>query len=172
MENPGAQRPSQIPAESVSRARVTPPKPRRSGLRIVVGVIVVLRLLALGGFLAKHHSGAAPASGGPPGQRGAGAGGPVPVVPGTVTKKDVPIFLDGLGTVQAFNTVTIRARVDGQVQKIAFVEGRDVHAGDLLAQIDPAPFQAQLDQNVAKQAQDQAQLTVARVTLQRDATLL
>ena len=139
---------------------------------MVLGVVVVLGLLALGGFWAKHHSGAAPASGGPPGQRGAGAGGPVPVVPGTVTKKDVPIFLDGLGTVQAFNTVTIRARVDGEVQKIAFAEGQDVHAGDLLAQIDPAPFQAQLDQNVAKQAQDQAQLTAARVTLQRDATLL
>jgi multidrug efflux system membrane fusion protein len=99
-------------------------------------------------------------------------GGPVPVVPGTVSKKDVPLFLDGLGTVQAFNTVTIRARVDGQIEKIAFLEGQDVHTGDLLARIDPAPFQAALDQSVAKQAQDQAQLTVARITLQRDEKLL
>src|SRR5437879_2767521 len=67
--------------------------------------------------------------------------GPVPVVAGTVARKDVPIYLDGLGTVQAFNTVAVHARVDGQLQKVAFVEGQDVHAGDVLAQIDPAPFQ-------------------------------
>jgi multidrug efflux system membrane fusion protein len=96
----------------------------------------------------------------------------VPVVAGRVEKKDVPLYLEGLGTVQAFNPVLVRSRVDGQVQRIAFVEGQDVHAGDLLAQIDPAPFQAQLDQNVAKKAQDQAQLTIARLTLTRDADLL
>jgi multidrug efflux system membrane fusion protein len=98
--------------------------------------------------------------------------GPVPVIAGIVTQKDVPIYLDGLGTVQAFNTVMVRVRVDGQVQKIAFTEGQDVREGDLLAQIDPAPFQAQLDQALARQAQDQAQLTVARITLERDAKLL
>ena len=97
---------------------------------------------------------------------------PVPVVPGVVEQKDVPIFLDGLGTVQAFNTVTVHSRVDGQVVKIAFVEGQEVHAGDVLAQIDPAPFQAQLDQNVAKKAQDEAQLAIARLTLERDKELL
>jgi len=97
---------------------------------------------------------------------------PVPVVAGIVEKKDVPIFLEGLGTVQAFNTVTVRSRVDGQVVRIAFVEGQDVHPGDLLAQIDPAPFQAQLDQSLAKKAQDEAELSVARITLKRDADLL
>jgi len=97
---------------------------------------------------------------------------PVPIVPGTVEEKDVPIYLDGLGTVQAFNTVTIHSRVDGQIIKVAFVEGQDVHVGDLLAQIDPAPFQAQLDQSVAKKAQDEAQLTVARLNLARDKELL
>lgn len=96
----------------------------------------------------------------------------VPVVAGTVEQKDVPIYLDGLGTVQAFNTVTIRSRVDGQVERIAFQEGQDVRAGDLLAQIDPAPFQAQLDQNVAKKAADEAQLSVARINFARDADLL
>ena len=65
---------------------------------------------------------------------------PVPVVAGTVAQKDVPIYLGGIGTVQAFNTVTVRARVDGQVEKIAFTEGQDVRAGDLLAQIDPDPL--------------------------------
>jgi multidrug efflux system membrane fusion protein len=97
---------------------------------------------------------------------------PVPIVPGTVEKKDVPIYLDGLGTVQAFNTVMVRSRVDGQVQQIAFVEGQDVKAGDLLAKIDPAPFQAVLDQNTAKKAQDEAQLAIAKLTLKRDADLL
>ncbi len=96
----------------------------------------------------------------------------VPVVAGTVETKDVPIYLDGLGTVQAFNTVLVRSRVDGQLEKIAFDEGQEVRAGDLLAQIDPAPFQAQVDQNVAKKAADEAQLSVARLNLQRAADLL
>jgi multidrug efflux system membrane fusion protein len=96
---------------------------------------------------------------------------PVPVVPGTVVQKDVPIYLDGLGTVQALNTVTVRARVDGQLEKIAFVEGQDVKAGDLLAVIDPAPFHASLEQAQAKQNQDQAQLSNARLDLTRDVDL-
>lgn len=97
---------------------------------------------------------------------------PVPVVAGTVQQKEVPVYLDGLGTVQAFNTVTIHSRVDGQILKVAFTEGQDVHVGDLLAQIDPAPFQAQLDQSIAKKAQDEAQLAIARLTLTRDKELL
>jgi multidrug efflux system membrane fusion protein len=97
---------------------------------------------------------------------------PVPIIPGVVQQKDVPIYLDGLGTVQAFNTVTVRTRVDGQIIKVAFLEGQDVHAGDVLVQIDPAPFQAQLDQNIAKKAQDEAQLAIAKLTLTRDKELL
>lgn len=97
---------------------------------------------------------------------------PVPVVAGNVERKDVPIFLEGLGTVQAFNTVTVRTRVDGQIIHIRFIEGQDVHKGDLLAEIDPAPYQAVLDQNTAKKAQDEAQLTVAQITLKRDEQLL
>jgi multidrug efflux system membrane fusion protein len=97
---------------------------------------------------------------------------PVPVLPGVVEQKDVPIYLDGLGTVQAFNAVMVRSRVDGQLQKVAFVEGQDVRAGDVLAQIDPGPFQAQLDQNLAKKAQDEAQLAIARLTLTRNKELL
>jgi len=106
------------------------------------------------------------------GERGGMAGLPVPIVPGVVAQQDVPIYLDGLGTVQAFNTVTVRSRVDGQVVRIAFTEGQEVKAGELLAQIDPAPFQAQLDQNVAKKAQDEAQLAIARLTLNRNGELL
>jgi multidrug efflux system membrane fusion protein len=104
--------------------------------------------------------------------KGAGAAGPVPVTVSTVARKDVPIYLDGLGTVQAFNTVTVRARVDGQLEKVAFTEGQDVHAGDLLARIDPKPFQTLLDQAKAKKAQDEAQLANARVQTKRDADLL
>ncbi len=96
---------------------------------------------------------------------------PVPVVAGQVGRKDVSIFLDGLGTVQAFNTVTIRARIDGQLEKVAFTEGQDVHAGDLLVHIDPMPFQAQLAQAVAKKGQDEAQLANARVDLKREVDL-
>ncbi len=96
----------------------------------------------------------------------------VPVVEGVVSTRDVPIYLDGLGTVQAFNTVTIHTRVDGQLIKVAFTEGQDIKAGDLLAQIDPAPYRAAFDQTVAKKAQDEAQFANARVDLQRYADLL
>jgi multidrug efflux system membrane fusion protein len=84
---------------------------------------------------------------------------------------DYPVFIDGLGQVQAENTVTVRTRVDGQIVKIAFAEGQMVGAGDLLAQVDPRPFQAALDQAKAKQAQDQATLANARLDLQRYSTL-
>ncbi len=117
---------------------------------------------------AGSQGGGGPAAGSRPG----GANFPVPIVAGAVEKKDVPIYLDGLGTVQAFNTVTVRSRVDGQVERIAFVEGQEVRVGDLLAQIDPAPFQAQVDQAVAKKAQDTAQLAIAKLTLARNAELL
>ena len=97
---------------------------------------------------------------------------PVPVVIGTVQRRDVPIYLDGIGTVQAFNTVTVRARIDGQIEQIAFKEGQDVKQGDLLAVIDPGPYQAAYDQAVAKKAQDEAQLANARQVFQRNSELL
>jgi multidrug efflux system membrane fusion protein len=91
----------------------------------------------------------------------------VPVDTATATRQDVPITLTGLGTVQALNTVTVTARVDGQIEKIAFTEGQDVKAGDLLAQIDPRPFQAALDQATARKAQDIATLQNAELDLKR-----
>ena len=84
-----------------------------------------------------------------------------------VTHADVPIYLTGLGTVQAFYTVTVTARVDGELQKIAFTEGQTVHKGDLLAQIDPRPNQAAYDQAVATKAKDAAQLMNAKRDLER-----
>ncbi len=106
------------------------------------------------------------------GGRGAAGGFPVPVIVDTVKEKDVPIYLDGLGTVQALNTVTLRTRVDGEIVKIAFTEGQDVKKGDLLAQIDPAPYQAAYDQAKAKQRTDQVQLDNARVDLARDQDMI
>ena len=152
-------------------APTTPPAPRH-GVRMVLALLVIALVCSAGWIWFRRHQVAQGTVAGLPGG-GQGPGSlPVPVVPGVVVRQDVPIYLDGLGTVQAFNTVTVRSRVDGQIQRIAFVEGQDVRAGDLLAQIDPAPFQAQLDQNIAKKAQDEAQLSVARLTLQRDADLL
>ena len=80
---------------------------------------------------------------------------------------DVPIYLEGLGTVQAFYTVTVTARVDGEIQKIGFTEGQTVHKGDLLAQIDPRPNQAAYEQAVAVKAKDAAQLANAKLDLIR-----
>src|SRR4051812_43254034 len=91
----------------------------------------------------------------------------VPVTIATVEKTDFPVLLTGLGTVQGFNTVVVRTRVDGQIDKIAFKEGDLVKQGDLLAQIDPRPFQAALDQAKAKKQQDQANLANANLDLQR-----
>jgi membrane fusion protein, multidrug efflux system len=92
---------------------------------------------------------------------------PVRVTIAPVEKADFPVYLTGLGTVEGFNTVVVRTRVDGQIDKIAFKEGQLVNQGDLLAQIDPRPFQAALDQAKAKKAQDEANLANANLDLQR-----
>lgn len=91
----------------------------------------------------------------------------VPVAVAAAQQRDVDIVQTGLGTVQAFNTVTVRPQVNGQIIKIAFDEGQDVKAGDLLAVIDPRPYQAALAQAQAQLAKDQAQLTAAKLDLQR-----
>jgi multidrug efflux system membrane fusion protein len=170
MTNKRTMPPSNQPANAtLPPAGGDAPKPKSSGGKMVG--IIVLCLLIVGGavWLARGRTAGAD-------KKGPGAGRmelpPVPVVAGTVAEKDVPIYLGGSGTVQAFNTVTVHARVDGQVQKIAFTEGQDVHAGDLLAQIDPDPFRTALEQTVAKKCQDEAQLANARVDLKRYADLL
>jgi membrane fusion protein, multidrug efflux system len=86
-------------------------------------------------------------------------------------RADVPLYVEGLGTVQAFYTVTITPRVDGQLMKVGFVEGQTVNKGDLLAQIDPRPYQAALDQAVATRAKDEATLANARRDMSRYETL-
>jgi multidrug efflux system membrane fusion protein len=96
----------------------------------------------------------------------------VPVTAGTVATADVPVFLNAIGTVQAFNMVTIKSRVDGQIVKVAFAEGQDVKAGSPLIQIDPRPFQAALDQAQAAKAKDEAQLASAQQDLARYSQLV
>ncbi|HVH80096.1 MAG TPA: efflux RND transporter periplasmic adaptor subunit, partial [Stellaceae bacterium] len=96
----------------------------------------------------------------------------VPVVAEPVKQGEVPIYLRGIGTVQAYNTVTVRSQITGQITQIPFAEGQTVHVGDLLAQIDPRPYQAQLDQATANRARDQAQLANAEQLLQRNTPLL
>ncbi len=91
----------------------------------------------------------------------------VPVLAATAKVEDVPVYLDGVGAVRALNTVTVRAQVEGKLIAVHFKEGQDVKAGDVLAEIDPAIYQAQYDQAVAKKAQDEAQLANARIDLSR-----
>jgi multidrug efflux system membrane fusion protein len=140
--------------------------------RTIIALAGVLLLLLA--WWSCHRSGTsaeAQSSRGVKGGPGPG-GGAVPVVAGKVVQKDVPIYLDGLGTVQAFNTVTVHARVDGELMKVLFSEGQEAKTGDLLAVVDPRPYQAALDQAVAKKAQDEAQLGNARVVFARNSELL
>ena len=100
------------------------------------------------------------------------AGPVIPVTAGTVVVEDVPMFLHGIGTVQAYNMVAIKSRVDGQIVKIDFKEGQDVKEGDLLLQIDPRPYAALLAQAEATKQKDQAQLVGAQADLERYAQLV
>ncbi len=96
----------------------------------------------------------------------------IPVVAGTAETRDMPVYVRGIGTVQAFNTVTVRTQVDGRIVRVLFSEGQEVKVGDPLFQIDPRPFQAALDQAEAAKQRDQAQLQGAQLDLERYAKLL
>lgn len=133
---------------------------RRRTLPALFGLVVACVLIAaLGGI---GHPAAAPPAPPPPA---------VPVAITHVVRQDVPVYLSGLGQVQATNTVTIRSRVDGTLLRIPVAEGQEIKAGTLVAEIDPRPYQAALDQALAKRAQDAAQLVNAHQDLARYATL-
>src|SRR5215470_18640150 len=130
--------------------------------KIVIPAVLLIAVVGIGGGLALTHVGPFERPAPPP-----AAIPPVPVVAGTVAQHDVPIYLTGVGTVIAYNTVLVRSQIQGQIVSINFTEGQTVHAGDLLAQIDPAPYQAQLDQVTANRDRDQAQLANAEANLKR-----
>lgn len=142
-----------------------PKRPRRRVSRTGFGLIVVLFAVAGGATLWLRHDDQTVAAVPP-------ADPAVPVHIETATKMDVPVYLSGLGTVQAFNTVTVKTQVDGVLQQVRFKEGQAVKKGDLLAVVDPRPFQDAYDEAVAKLNQDQVNLANAKVTLDRDAKLV
>src|ERR1700716_2137099 len=130
--------------------------------KVVVPAALVTAVLAAGGllyFTHIHPLEKADATAAPP--------PPAPIVAGTVTQHDVPIYLTGVGTVIAYNTDVVRAQIQGQILSINFTEGQTVHAGDLLAQIDPRPYQALIDQYTGNLQRDQAQLINAEANLTR-----
>ena len=116
--------------------------------------------LALAGCGKGQEGAGAGAAAATPGAKGAGGGAdrPVPVLVADVVSKDVPIFLEGLGTVTAYKTVNVRSQVDGRLDKVVFQEGQPVKQSELLAQIDPRPFEILLHQGEAALTRDQAQL--------------
>ncbi len=126
-------------------------------------LLILLGIAVLGGigYAATHRGGTAAA------KRGARATPPIPVLVANAQTQDVSIWLSGLGTVQAFNTVTVRSMIDGPLVRVKFHEGEEVAAGAVLARIDPRPYQAALDQATAKRAQDAATLANAKLDLSR-----
>ncbi|WP_428672702.1 efflux RND transporter periplasmic adaptor subunit [Reyranella sp.] len=138
---------------------------RKSG--IAVAVTALLAVAAAGYFfidqagLDKARAADVPAA--PPG---------IPATVGFAEKKDIPVYVRGIGSVQAFNMVSVKSRVDGQIMKVAFKEGQEVKAGDPLFQIDPRPYQAALDQATAAKQRSKAQLVGAEADLERYGKLI
>jgi multidrug efflux system membrane fusion protein len=132
-----------------------------------VGGVFVWRSMHKTQTAAAAQTGAAPGGAARRAGGGGGGGGPVPVVVATAARQDLPVYLDGLGTVTAFNTVTMKSRVDGQLVQVNFKEGQDVEQGQLLAVIDPRPFEVALSQSQANLAKDQSQLADATLNLTR-----
>ena len=148
-----------------------------SGSRWWLWIIVLVIVAALafwyfrGTKVSTEAQGSANAAGqgsGKGGRQGQGGGAMVvPVVVAQAQRGDLPVYFNGLGTVTAFNTVTVRSRVDGQIVKINFTEGQTVHQGDALVEIDPRPYQVQLEQAQGQLAKDQAQLRDVQVNYER-----
>lgn len=139
-----------------------PPMLRRVKRRLV-GPVVGLLALALGAIATVSHAQAPAQPPGPP---------PVPVTATAAARRDVPILLRNIGAVQANQTAAIRTRVDGTLEEVFFTEGQDVRRGDKLAQIDPRPYRAALDQALARKAANEAALANARQDLARSTDLM
>ncbi|WP_187829904.1 efflux RND transporter periplasmic adaptor subunit [Siccirubricoccus phaeus] len=171
-----------MPPATTSPLGEGPPPPggkaRRRPLRRALLALLILAVLAGAGaggwywWQQRQQGQGQTAAAGSVLRRPGGPGNiPVPVTAAAARVQDLPIMLEAIGTVQAFNTITVRAQVDGQLLEIAFTEGQSVKQGDVLARIDPRSYQAALDQAIAKKAQDEALLANARLDLQRYAQL-
>ena len=134
-------------------------------IRALIGVTATVLLAALASWRLIPDSGL-------PRAKAQASPQAIPVTPGTVVSRDMPEYLHGIGTVQAFNAVTVSSRVDGPIVKVAFTEGQEVKSGDLLFQIDPRPYQAALGQAEAAKEQDEARLVTAEADLARYARLV
>ena len=153
-----------------------PPTPRKSKRRALIWVLFLLIVAGVAGYAVWRASQPAVAQGGKGKGKGKGGGGfgkggaglgPVPVVVAKTSRASVPVFLNGLGNVTAFYTVTVKSRVDGQLMKVDVNEGDFVKEGQLLIEIDPRPYQVQLDLAQATLARDQALLNNAKLDLER-----
>ncbi len=146
--------------------------PRSSFLRSRWTLVAAVVALALGGYLGwRHLYGSDAGTASPDAAKSLPATAPIPVTIAQAKKADFPVYLNGLGAVEPYQTVLIRSRVDGAVIKVAFKQGQMVKVGDVLVEIDPRPYQAALDQALAKKAQDEASLSDAKLDLGRYAGL-
>lgn len=148
-------------------------KPKKSSAAGTIALLLVAAVLVGGFFLWRGTR--KPPTANAAGRRGNADGNVaqgVPVIVSAAQRRDLPIYLDGLGSVEAFYTVTLKSRVDGEMMDVRFKEGQEVHKGDLLAIIDPRPFQVALAQAEANLAKDKAQLTDAKLNADRYSQLL
>lgn len=163
----------QLPERGARESSATVPAKSRWWLWIAVLGVLAVGIWYYRGTHSTSEAGAkgAPGSYGKGGPGDFGMFGPVPVVVATAQRGDLPVYLVGLGSVTAFNTVTVRSRVDGQIVKVNFTEGQFVNEGDALMEIDPRPYQVMLEQAEGQLAKDQAQLRDVQVNFERYTTL-
>src|ERR1051325_2540712 len=159
----------------VTTTKAPPPEgvpPRKKGHTGWVWLLVAPAVAALAWYLHVPAPAGGGTAGGQKGFKGKGGGGDIPVAVGKAHRGNLPVYLDGLGWVTAFYTVSVRTRVDGQLMNVAVKEGDFVKEGQVIAQVDPRPFQVMLEQAQGQMARDQAMLANARTDLQRYQTLI
>ena len=155
--------PPQVVEQTRLRTPEREPEPKKK--RRVWPWILLLLIAGAATYYYPRLSQMAPAPA--PKKAGKGGGATVPVVAAAARRGDMPVYLNGLGSATALNTVTVRTRVDGQIVKVHFTEGQLVKEGDALVEIDPRPFQVQLEQAEGQLAHDQALLANANIDLER-----